>query len=129
MTELPSVFVGEFFINRYGRRWCHVVCMVVTTGVNFTNILRPTFLYDIYIICTGGPRYSRNFNLRVRSFKFKKWPKITISVKIGLFICSSRFGDQDSGAYLPRITRSFAVLTSLLCISTNFINKLVLKCW
>ena len=32
MTELPSVFVGEFFINRYGRRWCHVICMVVTTG-------------------------------------------------------------------------------------------------
>ena len=23
-TELPSVFVGEFLINRYGRRWCHV---------------------------------------------------------------------------------------------------------
>ena len=31
-TELPSVFVGEFFINRYGRRWSHVFCMTVTTA-------------------------------------------------------------------------------------------------
>jgi hypothetical protein len=31
-TELPSVFVGEFLINRYGRRWSHVGCMAVTTA-------------------------------------------------------------------------------------------------
>lgn len=30
-TELPSVFVGEFLINRYGRRWSHVGCMLITT--------------------------------------------------------------------------------------------------
>ena len=30
MTELPSVFIGEFLISRFGRRWMHVLCMAVT---------------------------------------------------------------------------------------------------
>ncbi|TRY77763.1 hypothetical protein TCAL_10421 [Tigriopus californicus] len=31
LTEMPSVFIGEFFINRVGRRWTHCVCMILTT--------------------------------------------------------------------------------------------------
>ena len=31
LTELPSVFIGEFFINRLGRRWSHCMCMILTT--------------------------------------------------------------------------------------------------
>ena len=30
LTELPSVFIGEFLISRFGRRWMHVLCMAVT---------------------------------------------------------------------------------------------------
>ena len=30
-TELPTVFLGEYFINKFGRRWTHVGCMVVAT--------------------------------------------------------------------------------------------------
>ena len=30
-TEFPSVFIGEFLINRIGRRWSHVGCMALTT--------------------------------------------------------------------------------------------------
>ena len=25
LTELPSAFIGKFFMNRIGRRWLHVV--------------------------------------------------------------------------------------------------------
>lgn len=32
LTETPSVFIGEFFINRFGRRWCHCGCMILTTA-------------------------------------------------------------------------------------------------
>lgn len=31
LTELPSVFMGQFLIDRYGRRWVHLACMVLTT--------------------------------------------------------------------------------------------------
>lgn len=31
LTELPSVFVGQFLMDRYGRRWVHCSCMVVAT--------------------------------------------------------------------------------------------------
>ena len=31
-TEFPAVFIGEFLINRFGRRWCHVGCMLFTTS-------------------------------------------------------------------------------------------------
>lgn len=30
LTELPSVFIGEFLINRVGRRWSQVGCMAIT---------------------------------------------------------------------------------------------------
>ena len=30
-TELPTVFLGEYFINRLGRRWTHVGCMILAT--------------------------------------------------------------------------------------------------
>lgn len=30
LTELPSVFIGEFLINRLGRRWSHALCMITT---------------------------------------------------------------------------------------------------
>ena len=31
-TEFPSVFIGEFLINKVGRRWSHVLCMVTATA-------------------------------------------------------------------------------------------------
>jgi len=31
LTELPSVFVGQFLIDRYGRRWVHCGFMVLAT--------------------------------------------------------------------------------------------------
>eukprot|EP00095_Tigriopus_kingsejongensis_P011896 maker-scaffold111_size354240-snap-gene-0.15 protein:Tk11896 transcript:maker-scaffold111_size354240-snap-gene-0.15-mRNA-1 annotation:"solute carrier family 22 member 1" len=31
MTEMPSVFVGEFLCNRFGRRWSHFGCMTLAT--------------------------------------------------------------------------------------------------
>ncbi len=31
LTELPSVFIGEYICNRIGRRWSHVLCMTITT--------------------------------------------------------------------------------------------------
>ena len=37
LTELPSAFIGKFFMNRVGRRWLHVVCHALTAllfGVN-----------------------------------------------------------------------------------------------
>ena len=64
-TELPSVFVGEFLINRYGRRWCHVGCMLLTTSLFVaaiilagfegyegvvTGILKIVFLYVFLIL-------------------------------------------------------------------------------
>ena len=30
-TELPTVFIGEFIIDRIGRRWSHVICMAIAT--------------------------------------------------------------------------------------------------
>jgi len=30
-TELPSVFIGQFLIDRFGRRWVHLCCMAITT--------------------------------------------------------------------------------------------------
>ncbi|XP_023333212.1 organic cation transporter 1 isoform X2 [Eurytemora carolleeae] len=32
LTELPSVFIGQYIIDRFGRRWSHVFCMVVATS-------------------------------------------------------------------------------------------------
>ena len=31
LTELPSVFIGQFLIDRFGRRWVHLCCMAITT--------------------------------------------------------------------------------------------------
>jgi hypothetical protein len=33
LTELPSVFVGQFTIDRLGRRWAHCSCMLLATGL------------------------------------------------------------------------------------------------
>jgi len=30
LTELPSSFIGEFFMNRFGRRWTQVICQLGT---------------------------------------------------------------------------------------------------
>ena len=55
-TELPSVFVGEFLINRYGRRWCHVGCMLVTTSFFVSAIILAGFEgYDGVV--TGNKKY------------------------------------------------------------------------
>lgn len=29
LTELPSAFIGEFFMDRIGRRWLQVMCMAL----------------------------------------------------------------------------------------------------
>ena len=31
-TEFPTVFIGEFIINKLGRRWTHFACMVVSAA-------------------------------------------------------------------------------------------------
>jgi MFS family permease len=31
LTELPSVFIGQTLIDRWGRRWVHLGCMAITT--------------------------------------------------------------------------------------------------
>lgn len=31
LTEMPSVFIGQFLIDRFGRRWIHTICMVLST--------------------------------------------------------------------------------------------------
>jgi len=31
LTELPAVFIGQFVIDRVGRRWVHCSCMVIAT--------------------------------------------------------------------------------------------------
>jgi hypothetical protein len=38
LTELPSAFIGKFFMNRFGRRWSHVVCHTLT-GLLFAIII------------------------------------------------------------------------------------------
>ena len=38
LTELPSVFIGQFLIDRFGRRWTHTSCMVISTLPYFINI-------------------------------------------------------------------------------------------
>ena len=30
-TEFPSVFIGEYLMDKIGRRWTHVACMVTST--------------------------------------------------------------------------------------------------
>jgi hypothetical protein len=32
LTEMPSVFVGQFTIDRLGRRWSHFTCMLLASG-------------------------------------------------------------------------------------------------
>jgi len=39
LTELPSVFIGQFLIDRFGRRWVHCVCMVLATAPLMLSIL------------------------------------------------------------------------------------------
>merc|ERR1719474_853451 len=39
LTELPSVFVGQFLIDRYGRRWVHTGFMVLATVPMFLCII------------------------------------------------------------------------------------------
>ena len=31
LTELPSVFIGQAMMDRFGRRWVHSCCMVMAT--------------------------------------------------------------------------------------------------
>jgi len=38
LTEMPSVFIGQFLIDKFGRRWMHVVCMVLATVPLFLSI-------------------------------------------------------------------------------------------
>jgi len=38
LTEMPSVFIGQFLIDRFGRRWIHTSCMVISTVPFFINI-------------------------------------------------------------------------------------------
>ena len=43
LTELPSSFIGEFFMNRIGRRWTQVICQlgkVIYQGVSITARVR-----------------------------------------------------------------------------------------
>ena len=40
LTELPSVVIGEFLINRLGRRWSQVGCMLLTT-----------IIYLVIVVC------------------------------------------------------------------------------
>jgi len=39
LTELPSVFIGQFMIDRFGRRWSHVACMFIVTACFTCNIV------------------------------------------------------------------------------------------
>ena len=39
LTELPSVFIGQFMIDRWGRRWCHFLCMVTTAGIVISTLI------------------------------------------------------------------------------------------
>ena len=38
LTELPSAFVGQFLIGRFGRRWVHVGCHLLT-AINYAIIV------------------------------------------------------------------------------------------
>jgi OCT family organic cation transporter-like MFS transporter 4/5 len=38
LTELPSVFIGQYIIDRFGRRWSHALCMLITTGCFLGNL-------------------------------------------------------------------------------------------
>ncbi|XP_023349584.1 solute carrier family 22 member 15 [Eurytemora carolleeae] len=38
LTELPSVFIGQYLIDRFGRRWSHVGCMLTATGFFLINL-------------------------------------------------------------------------------------------
>ena len=42
LTEMPSVFIGQFLIDRYGRRWIHTSCMVISTIPFIINIFLVT---------------------------------------------------------------------------------------
>ena len=39
LTELPSVFLGQYLMDRYGRRWVHTLCMVLATLPLMTCVL------------------------------------------------------------------------------------------
>ena len=39
LTELPSAFIGKFFMNRMGRRWLHVVCHALTALLFGVNVI------------------------------------------------------------------------------------------
>jgi hypothetical protein len=59
LTELPSVFVGEFLINRYGRRWSHVLCMAITTAFFVGAMLIANF-EDYGSVVTGIRLFVQN---------------------------------------------------------------------
>jgi len=39
LTELPVVFIGQAFIDRFGRRWSHVGIHCITTSLFLVNVL------------------------------------------------------------------------------------------
>ncbi len=67
---------------------------------------RPLFFGPKEGRCTGGPRYSRTFYLRIRLFTLTKLVKNdNFLVKNGFSFANSGFTVQNDGTYLPWITR------------------------
>ena len=58
LTEMPSVFVGQFTIDRLGRRWSHFSCMLLASGTLPVHALYSTIgticmpvLYQLQLVC------------------------------------------------------------------------------
>ena len=82
-TELPSVFVGEFLINRFGRRWCQVACMTLTTAFFCLAIIVSTIGGFNGVVTGSNPFKFMTFTLYCITCRILQYLYRLVAVHIG----------------------------------------------
>jgi len=131
LTELPSVFIGQFLMDRYGRRWVHCGCMILATIPMFLCSFLVNFNQQAVMVLTLVSKAASNvgwFIMWVQSMEIfptsLRSTGITISATFASFICMSGpfvvdLGKVDSS--YPFIV--FTCIGSLGILFTSFVPE------
>jgi hypothetical protein len=81
LTEMPSVFVGQFTIDRLGRRWCHFACMFLTTGIHHspTRVITKIFRFMVNSweeVCLAFHKHAYEIRFCINFLNYKYLAKL-----------------------------------------------------
>ncbi len=91
------------------KKWLILLYVIHLNGGHCFLYFKIRFNFNVYVyfmVSRLNPLFSRTFYLRIRSFTFEKWPKMTLfQSKMDFLSAHSSFAVQNDGTHLPRITR------------------------